>query len=328
MKNNWNKYIFIGLIFSWLNACKSSGDEFDATGVFETEEVIVSAESTGKLLNFVANEGDNLKANQVVAQIDCDNIGLQKGQVEASISALKMRQNEAGPQIQILAKQADNQRSMLNIQREQLRVFAKEKARLQKLVAAEAAPQKQLDDIEGQMDILQKQMESTQTQIALTNQQIVSQKAQVGIQNRGILSETQPLKMRVAQIDEQLSRCKLINPFDGTILVKYTQNQEVVAAGKPIYKIGNLNNMVLRAYIGGTQLGQVKVNQSVKVYIDNGKDTYKELPGTISWISSKSEFTPKTIQTKDERANLVYAAKINVKNDGFIKIGMYGEVKF
>lgn len=328
MENNFNKNIFIVLIISVLVSCKSTGDKFDATGVFETEEVIVSAESTGKLQNFVSEEGDLLKTNQVVAQIDCDNIDLQKGQVEASISALKMRQNEAGPQIQILAKQADSQRAMLNIQREQLRVLGKEKQRLQKLVSAEAAPQKQLDDIEGQMDIMQMQMESTQSQIALINQQIVSQKAQVGIQNRGILSETQPLKMRVAQIDEQLSRCKVTNPFDGTILVKYAQNQEVVAVGKPIYKIGDLNNMVLRAYIVGTQLGQIKVNQQVKVFIDNGKDTYKELTGKITWISSKSEFTPKTIQTKDERANLVYAAKISVKNDGFVKIGMYGEVKF
>ncbi len=318
----------IALIISLLTSCKSSDNEYDATGVFEAEEVIVSAESTGKLLNFTASEGDNLKASQEVAQIDCENIGLQKSQVQASISALNMKQNEAGPQIQILAKQADNQRAMLNTQKAQWRVLDKEKARLTKLVAAEAAPQKQWDDIDGQMDILEKQMESTQSQIALTNQQIASQKAQVGIQNRGILSESQPLKVRIAQIDEQLSRCKVINPFDGTILVKYTQNQEVVGAGKPIYKLADLNNMVLRAYIAGTQLGQVKVNQPVKVFIDNGKDGYKELPGTISWISSKSEFTPKTIQTKDERANLVFATKIKVKNDGFLKIGMYGEVKF
>lgn len=316
------------LIISVLVSCKSSDQDFDATGVFEAEEVIVSAESTGKLLNFTASEGDNLKANQIIANIDCDNIDLQKAQVQASISALKMKQNEAGPQIQILQKQADNQRAMLNTQKAQWRVLDKEKARLTKLVAAEAAPQKQWDDIDGQMDILEKQMESTQSQIALTNQQIVSQKAQIGIQNRGILSETQPLKMRVAQIEEQLGRCKVVNPFEGTVLVKYTQNQEVVAAGKPIYKLADLNNMVLRAYVAGTQLGLVKVNQTVKVFIDNGKDNYKELSGVISWISSKSEFTPKTIQTKDERANLVYAVKIKVKNDGFVKIGMYGELRF
>ncbi len=316
------------LIISVLVSCKSSDQDFDATGVFEAEEVIVSAESTGKLLNFTASEGDNLKANQIIANIDCDNIDLQKAQVQASISALKMKQNEAGPQIQILQKQADNQRAMLNTQKAQWRVLDKEKARLTKLVAAEAAPQKQWDDIDGQMDILEKQMESTQSQIALTNQQIVSQKAQIGIQNRGILSETQPLKMRVAQIEEQLGRCKVVNPFEGTVLVKYTQNQEVVAAGKPIYKLADLNNMVLRAYLAGTQLGLVKVNQTVKVFIDNGKDNYKELSGVISWISNKSEFTPKTIQTKDERANLVYAVKIKVKNDGFVKIGMYGELRF
>ncbi|MES2795734.1 MAG: HlyD family efflux transporter periplasmic adaptor subunit [Bacteroidota bacterium] len=328
MKIAGYNFISKALLFSGLIACHSSDQDFDATGVFEAEEVIVSAESTGKILNFNFSEGDNLKANQEVAQINCDNIDLQKEQVEASIAALKLRQNESGPQVQILMKQADNQRAQLNTQKIQLKVLDKEKSRLQKLVAAEAAPQKQLDDLEGQMDILQKQMEGTQSLIALTNQQIASQKAQTNIQNRGVLSESQPLKVRVAQIDEQLGRCKIFNPIGGTILVKYAQNQEVIVAGKPIYKIADMSNMVLRAYIAGTQLGQVKVNQPVKIFIDNGKESYKELTGTISWIASKSEFTPKTIQTKDERANLVYATKIKVKNDGFIKIGMYGEVRF
>ena len=328
MKNIRLNNLTILLIISLLIACKSSTDQFDASGVFEAEEVIVAAESTGKIMNFTAAEGDSLIANQNVAQIDCDNIDLQKAQVQASISALKMKQNEAGPQVKILLKQADNQRAMLNIQKAQLKVLAKEKARLQKLVAADAAPQKQLDDVEGQMEILESQMASTQSQIAMINQQIASQKSQVSIQNRGILSEQQPLKMRIAQIDEQLGRCKVLNPIGGTILVKYVQNQEVVVAGKPIYKIADLNNMVLRAYINGSQLSQLKVNQPVKVFIDNGKDSYKQLTGTISWISSKSEFTPKTIQTKDERENLVYATKIMVKNDGFIKIGMYGEFSF
>jgi HlyD family secretion protein len=328
MKNKLKHYFITILITSTLLACKSSNEDFDATGVFETEEIVVSAESTGKLLNFNVNEGDNLKLNQEVAQIDCQNIDLQKAQVEASISALKLRQNEAGPQIQILMKQADNQRAMLNIQKTQLSVLDKELKRIQNLVNLESAPRKQLDDIEGQINILHKQMESTQSQISLINQQIASQKAQVNIQNRGILSETQPLKARINQIEEQEGHCVIRNPIDGTVLVKYAEAYEVIGAGKPLYKIANMNKMILRAYIAGTQLGQVKVNQPVKVFIDNGKDAYKELPGIITWISSKSEFTPKTIQTKDERENLVYATKISVKNDGFVKIGMYGEVKF
>jgi HlyD family secretion protein len=321
------KKLSILLIFSILISCKS-GEEFDATGVFEAEEVIVSAESTGKLLSFNIAEGDNLKLGQEVAKIDCQGIDLQKALVQASISALKLKQNEAAPQIKILGKQSDNQRAMMNIQKAQLNVLTKEQKRVQNLVKLEAATKKSLDDIDGQIEILHSQMESTQSQIALINQQIASQKAQVGIQNRGILSESQPLNARVNQIEEQESHCIIRNPIDGTVLVKYAQAQEVVAMGKPIYKIADMNNMVLRAYIAGTQLGQVKVNQPIKIFIDNGKDGYKEMQGVISWISSKSEFTPKTIQTKDERANLVYATKIKVKNDGFLKIGMYGEVRF
>jgi HlyD family secretion protein len=332
MRNTFKTYLIAALAIS-VSACKSSNGEFDATGVFEAEEIIVSAEASGKLLNFSVSEGDVLKAGQAIGEIDCQNIGLQKAQVQASIAALKQKQNEASPQIEILAKQADNQKAVLATQREQLAVFEKERKRMQNLVNAEAAPSKQLDDVVGQIDILKKQMESTQSQIAVINQQMASQKEQVKIQNRGILSESQPLQVRVSQIEEQLGHCQIKNPIDGTVLVKYAAAQEVTGMGKPLYKIADVSTMTLRAYIAGTQLGQVKVNQTVKVFIDNGKggsshDNYKEMTGTVSWISSKSEFTPKTIQTKDERENLVYATKIKVKNDGFLKIGMYGEVRF
>ena len=321
-----NLFVVMALVIGVM-ACNSSEEEFDATGVFEADEVVVSAEAGGKLLSFNVSEGDSFKKGQEIGQIDCQNIDLQKAQVQASIDALKLKQNEATPQIQILAKQAESQKAMLATQKEQLGLFEKERKRLQNLVNAEAVPTKQLDDIVGQIDVLKKQMESTQSQIAVIAQQITSQKDQVNLQNRGILSETQPLKVRVSQIEEQLGRCKIVNPIDGIVLVKYAQSQEVTGMGKPLYKIANLETMTLRAYIAGTQLGQIKVNQSVKVFIDNGKDSYKEMTGTVSWISSKSEFTPKTIQTKDERANLVYATKVKVKNDGFIKIGMYGEIK-
>ena len=313
---------------SLLTACNSSKQEFDSTGVFEAEEIIVSAESSGKLLDFKVSEGDNLKLGQEIGQIDCQNISLQKAQVQASISAMKLRQNEATPQVQILVSQAESQRAMLATQKQQFAVFEKERKRIQNLVNAEATPVKQLDDVVGQIEILRKQMDGTQSQIAVINQQIASQKEQVQIQNRGVLSESQPMQVRISQIEEQLGHCKITNPMAGTVLVKYAEEQEITGMGKPLYKLANLETMTLRAYIAGTQLGQVKVNQAVKVFIDNGKDSYKEMTGTISWISSKSEFTPKTIQTKDERANLVYAAKIQVKNDGFIKIGMYGEVRF
>jgi HlyD family secretion protein len=328
MKNIHKLYFIIALSVSVLISCNSTKQEFDATGVFEAEEIIVSAESSGKLLSFKINEGDDLKLGQEIGQIDCQNINLQKSQVQASIAAMKLRQNEANPQVQILVSQVESQRTFLAIQKQQLAVLEKERKRFQNLVDAQAVPAKQVDDIVGQVEILRKQMEGTQSQIAVINQQIASQKQQVQLQNRGILSETQPMQVRISQIEEQLGHCKISNPVAGTVLVKYAEQEEVTGMGKPLYKLANLETMTLRTYIAGTQLGQVKVNQAVKIFIDNGKDSYKEMTGTISWISSKSEFTPKTIQTKDERANLVYATKIKVKNDGFVKIGMYGEVKF
>lgn len=321
--------LFLLCILVWgLNACNSDKQEFDATGVFEAEEIIVSAESSGKLLDFKVSEGDNLLMGQEIGLVDCQYINLQKAQVQASIAALKLKENNANPQILIYRKQSESSRAVLATQKEQLRILEREQKRIQNLVDANAVPTKQLDDITGQVDILKKQMEGTQSQLAVIMQQIISQKQQVQIQNRGILSESQPLKVRISQIDEQLGHCKIINPTKGTVLVKYAEKDEITSTGKPLYKIANLENMTLRAYLAGTQLGQVKVHQSVKVFIDHGKDSYKAMVGTITWISNKSEFTPKTIQTKDERENLVYAAKIMVKNDGFIKIGMYGEVKF
>ncbi len=319
--------VSITLIISILS-CKSSNDEFDATGVFEAEEIIVSAEASGKLQTFNIAEGDELKVGQEIGHIDCQNVNLQKAQVQASIAALRLKKNSATPQIEILEKQVESQRTVLATQAQQLKILEKEQRRFQSLFDNKAATAKQVDDITGQVDILKKQIESTQSQIAVIKQQMISQKEAVSIQNKGILSESQPLQVRVSQIDEQLGKCKVVNPVDGTVLVKYAAAQEVTGMGKPLYKLANLETMTLRAYIAGTQLGQVKVNQPVKVFIDNGKDSYKELAGTISWISSKSEFTPKTIQTKDERENLVYATKIKVKNDGFVKIGMYGEVRF
>lgn len=184
-----------------------------------------------------------------------------------------------------------------------------------------------MDDVEGQIDVLKKQIEATESQVSVLNQQIKSQQLQVSIQNRGVLSERKPLEERIAQMDDQLQRCSITNPIDGTVLVKYATTDEMTATGKALYKIANLSTLTLRAYITGDQLAKIKLNQPVKVFVDNGKETYKEMSGIVTWIASKAEFTPKTIQTKDERANLVYATKIKVKNDGYLKIGMYGEVK-
>jgi HlyD family secretion protein len=162
----------------------------------------------------------------------------------------------------------------------------------------------------------------------VTQQQINVQKSNVATQNRSILSEGKPLTKNIALLEEQLSKSRIVNPANGTVLTKYAEPGEITSAGKALYKIADLSVITLRAYISGTQLSQVKLGQQVNVLVDDGKDKYKELSGTITWVSDKAEFTPKTIQTKDERANLVYAIKIKVKNDGYLKIGMYGEVKF
>ena len=163
-------------------------------------------------------------------------------------------------------------------------------------------------------------------QIAVTRQQIAVQRNAAGTQNRGIMSEAGPLEKRIEQVDDQLRKARVTAPVNGTLLTKYAEAGEVTAPGKALFKMADLSTMVLRAYISGSQLSLVKLGQRVKVQVDRGADDYKTFTGTVSWISDKSEFTPKTIQTKDERANLVYAVKVRVKNDGFLKIGMYGEV--
>jgi HlyD family secretion protein len=197
----------------------------------------------------------------------------------------------------------------------------KEKARTENLIKADAATTKQLDDISNQIDMLNRQ-------IAVTEQQIKVQLNNTSTQNRSILSEQPALEKRAAQIADQLERSTVINPISGTVLTKYAEAGEVTAPGKALYKIANLSEIKLRAYITGDQLSQLKLQQAVTVQVDDGAKAFKTYKGTVSWISSKAEFTPKTIQTKDERANLVYAIKINVPNDGTLKIGMYGEVLF
>jgi HlyD family secretion protein len=324
------KYFFslIAFIIVLFGGCQSTDSEADASGVFEAQEVIISSESSGKILLLAIEEGQTLKAGQNIGHIDCQNLGFQKSQIQASIEALAQKQNNATPQTDILQQQLTTQQNQVATQKEQLRVLQKEYVRFTNLLKDKATTAKQLDDIEGQVEILKKQIITTESQTNVLRQQIKSQQAQVAIQNRGIMSERKPLQERIAQVNDQLKRCVITNPQEGTVLVKYATTNEITAPGKALYKIADLSNLILRAYITGDQLSKIKLNQSVKVLIDNGKEPPKEMAGTITYISSKAEFTPKTIQTKDERANLVYATKIKVKNDGFLKIGMYGEVKF
>jgi HlyD family secretion protein len=320
--------LFLLILVITAAACKNGNTKYDATGTFEADEIIVSAEATGKIIRLNVEEGNTLTKDSVVGNIDPSAIELQKEQAASSVDAITQKTNNALPQINILQAQMAAQTRQIAVQEEQLKTAQKEQARFTNLVNAGASPVKQLDDITGQVNVLQQQILASRSQLAVLQSQVKSQRQSVAIQNRGILSEKNPMEKKVAQIQDQLNKTSIVNPVTGTVLTKYADANEFTSTGKAIYKIADLSTMKLRAYINGDQLAQVKLNQQVKVLLDDGNGKYKELPGIITWISDKAEFTPKTIQTKEERANLVYAIKINVKNDGYLKIGMYGEVKF
>ena len=326
MKNISKLSIF--LLAVGLFSCSSSNNDFDASGVFEATEYIISAESAGKILDLSLNEGDWLKAGQSIAKLDCELLELQKSQVLASKDAVRAKQLNAAPSMEVTEKQLRVQEQQIASVEEQLSSADREKSRLEKLVKAEAAPAKQLDDVNAQISVLQKQLLAAKAQLDVLRQQKSAQQQNADIQNRGILSEEKPLNERVSQIEAQIKDCQIQNPIEGRVIAKYSEQFEMAAAGKPLYKIADTRKMVLRAYINGSQLPKAKIGQELKVFVDGENGKYRELKGKILWISDKAEFTPKTIQTKDERANLVYAVKIAVDNsDESIKIGMYGEIK-
>lgn len=293
-----------------LTACAKK-DDFDASGNFEADEVIVSAQQNGELISYAVQEGQNLKAGAQVGRLDVRSVELQKEQVEASIATLKEKTVDSDDQSELVRRQ-------LAVQESQLAQQLRERIRTQNLVKADAATRKQLDDINAAIDQQKKQIEVTRQQLKLNTYTI-------NTQNRSILSEKSPLEKNAAQIQEQINKGKIVNPVSGTVLVNYALLGEMQVMGKPLYKIADISTLDLKAYITGVQLSQIRLGQQVKVRIDQGEKQYRNYTGTITWISGKSEFSPKTIQTKDERANLVYAVKIRVKNDGYLKIGMYGE---
>lgn len=283
-----------------LSSCKGNENEYDASGTFEATETIVSAEATGIIKAFNITEGDTLKAGQRVGYIDSIQLYLQKEQLQAQIRALLSKKPHTS--IQTAALQS------------QLKQAQHEQNRIANLLKADAATPKQLDDANAQVAILQKQIEAQQSSLNITNSSLDK--------------ETLPLAIQVKELNDQLAKCNIINPVNGTVLTKYAEANEMTAMGKPLYTIADLSTIILRAYITGDQFTSLKLNQQVQVLADDKAGKTKEYAGIVEWISDKAEFTPKTIQTKDERANLVYAIKIRVKNDGTLKIGMYGEVKF
>ena len=296
-----------------LIACNHKNN-FDASGNFIADEVIVSAQQNGQLISYNVQEGQTLTEGQKVGQINTEVLQLQKQQVEATIATLKNKTLNPDDQAALIRSQYEVQKAQLEQQQHEL-------SRVKQLVAGGAATQKQLDDLTAAVSQLQKQLAVTQNQLkaSLTN---------INTQNNSILSQEVPLQKNVEAVQAQINQGEIINPTTGTVLVNYALKGEIQTYGKPLYKIANTDTLTLKAYITGNQLPQVKLGQAVTVHTDaaeGGQHTYK---GEITYIASKAEFTPKTIQTKDERANLVYAIKVKVENDGYIKIGMYGEVLF
>lgn len=287
-------------LLALFSACGNGAPKYDATGTFETTEVLVSAEASGRLLYFDIEEGMLLKADEEVGVVDTVQLYLKKLQLEASIKSVEEQRPDILKQVAAT--------------KEQISAAQRERNRVANLLKVGAANQKQLDDAEDQLEVLRKQLVAQNSTLSNSHQSLTWQSSSVGIQ--------------VAQVEDQLKKCHITSPITGTVLAKYAEAGELTAMGTPLFKVADTEQMYLRAYITSEQLSQVKLGQKVTVFSDYGTDEHKQYPGVVTWISDTSEFTPKTILTKNERANLVYAVKIAVHNDGLLKIGMYGGVEF
>lgn len=287
-------------LLALFSACGNGAPKYDATGTFETTEVLVSAEASGRLLYFDIEEGMLLKAGEEVGVVDTVQLYLKKLQLEASIKSVEEQRPDILKQVAAT--------------KEQISAAGRERNRVANLLKVGAANQKQLDDAEDLLEVLRKQLVAQNSTLSNSHQSLTWQSSSVGIQ--------------VAQVEDQLKKCHITSPITGTVLAKYAEAGELTAMGTPLFKVADTEQMYLRAYITSEQLSQVKLGQKVTVFSDYGTDEHKQYPGVVTWISDTSEFTPKTILTKNERANLVYAVKIAVHNDGLLKIGMYGGVEF
>ncbi|WP_294139663.1 HlyD family efflux transporter periplasmic adaptor subunit [uncultured Sanguibacteroides sp.] len=282
-----------------LSACKSE-KEFDATGTFEATEIIVSSEANGKLFYLNAEEGSKLTQGTEVGLVDTVQLYLKKLQLQASMKSVDSQRPDIRKQIAAT--------------QEQIATAKRERTRVENLLKANAANQKQLDDWDSQLAVLHRQLDAQISSLQNSTVSLNEQSSSVAIQ--------------IAQIEDQLQKCRILAPIDGTVLAKYAEPGELASTGKPLFKIADMENIYLRAYITSAQLSSVNLGNKVKVFADFGHDNKKEYEGSVTWIADEAEFTPKTILTDDERANQVYAVKIAVRNDGTIKIGMYGEIKF
>ncbi|MDR1055487.1 MAG: efflux RND transporter periplasmic adaptor subunit [Prevotellaceae bacterium] len=283
-----------------LTSCNRNKFQYDASGTFEATEILVSSEASGRIETLDVEEGKLLEAGKMVGYIDSTQLYLKKLQLMSSRKALQVSRPDINKQIVATQEEIS-----------QLKI---EKIRIENLLKGDAATQQQFDNIDAQLKVVEgklaAQMNSLQSNIGNLNEQSVA------------------IAIQITQIDNQLAKCQIVNPVTGTVLKKYAEAFEINSPARPLYKIADIGTLYLRAYIRSEQLTQLKLGQMLTVYTDFGANNRKEYSGKISWISDKAEFTPKTIQTKDERANLVYAVKIAVKNDGYLKIGMYGDIKF
>ncbi|WP_025763456.1 HlyD family secretion protein [Dyadobacter tibetensis] len=305
----------IGLIFlSLMASCQEKDMDYDASGVFEAEEIMVPAEVTGIVRKLDLVEGQLVKTGDVLGFIDSTQLHLKKQQLLAQLTGIESRLPQIEVQTAALKKQ-------MGVVHTQIRSLEIEMKRVENLIKVNAATPKQLDDINGQLSVLYRQLE-------VLEQQYQGQKSVLGTQSKGLASERKPLFIQIEQIDDQLEKCVLRSPMEGTILAKYIHRYEMAAPGKVLYKLADLSTLSLRAYITGDQLPSIRLGQKVEVWTDSGREASLKQEGEITWISDKAEFTPKTIQTKKERANMVYAMKVRVPNDGGLKVGMYGEVRF
>ena len=298
MKTIRSYYVAIGLM-ALFASCKGGSGDYDASGVFETTEVTVSARGTGEIMRFDIEEGYQVEAGQAVGYIDTIQLHLKKEELLGSLMATDSRRYNVSRQIASLRQEIATQK--------------RERLRYENLVREKAANQKQLDDINAGLAVLEKRL--------------AAQVETLENSNRSVSGEVLMLEARIAQIEDQIAKCVITSPVRGTVLSKYAEQGELAAQGRSLFKVGDLSDMYLRVYITAPQLTTLKIGQQVKVYADEGEDDRRAYAGRVSWIADKAEFTPKTIQTRDERANLVYAVKIAVRNDGFIKKGMYGEMK-
>ena len=290
---NYNYILSLSIIASSLFSCGSDNGKADGYGNFEATEITISAENSGKLIQFNIEEGDVLKKDQFIGFIDTIPLTLKREQLEVSKAVISSKSKGVLSQIAVLNSK--------------LKTANTNKTRVENLIKDNAGTQKQLDDVTGEIDVIRNQIRS------------------VEIQNAPVVNELKSIDVQLKQIDDQIQKSKIINPENGTVLTKYAEPNEITAFGKPLYKIADLNTMQLRVYISETQLANIKIGQEVTVKIDDA-DTMKSYKGMVSWMASEAEFTPKIIQTKEERVALVYAVKVDVKNDGSLKIGMPAEM--